>query len=271
MTIFQLKRSTYYDERQRIANPSSKYDYIKKRINAIFNQSHQTYGHRRIKKCLDAEGIHLALNTVLKLMNSINIKNTIYRKHTAKYSSYRGNIGVKAPNIINQNFNATKPYQNLHTDVTQVKMDNQKWGYISAVIDEATKEVLAVSIKSHPDKKLIMETIDQLKENIPYQIKPILHSDQGWHYQTTDYQDKLKALNIVQSMSRKGNCLDNAPIESFFSLLERECLKRHKIHNLTELIHITHQYIDWFNNFRISLKTKGLTPVQYRNQTIVSQ
>ncbi|KRM78471.1 hypothetical protein FC84_GL000913 [Lapidilactobacillus dextrinicus DSM 20335] len=154
MTIFQLKRSTYYDERQRIANPSSKYDYIKKRINAIFNQSHQTYDHRRIKKYLDAEGIH---------------------------------------------------------------------------------------------------------------------SDQGWHYQTTDYQDKLKALNIVQSMSRKGNCLDNAPIESFFSLLKRKCLKRHKIHNLTELIHITHQYIDWFNNFRISLKTKGLTPVQYRNQTIVSQ
>lgn len=269
MNVFKLRRSTYYYEKKKITNSTDKYATAKTMIRMIFKDSHETYGHRRIKKCLDIRGIHLALGTVLKLMNSLNIKNNIYHKHTSKYSSYKGNIGTKAPNIINQNFNATHPFQNLHTDVTQVKLDNQKWGYISAVIDEATKEVMSISVGLHPDKALIVETIENLREQIPSGSTSILHSDQGWHYQTSWYQEHLKNLNFVQSMSRKGNCLDNAPIESFFSLLKRECLKRHHIHNIKELSALTNKYVNWFNNERISLKTKGLTPIQYRNQTLV--
>ncbi|MHC9531880.1 IS3 family transposase [Dellaglioa sp. L3N] len=96
-------------------------------IKSIFNDSRETYGHRRIQIMLDKQCIHLSLTTILKLMNQIGIKNTIYRKHTNKYSSYKGHIGKIAPNIVNQKFNEVLPYHVLHTDVTQNKLQKNKW------------------------------------------------------------------------------------------------------------------------------------------------
>lgn len=268
MVYFKINRSTYYDERQRIHRFVDKYFDVKVIIKNIFIKSRETYGYRRIHAILIQKGIHLAKATVLKLMNEIGIKNTIYRSHTSLYRSYKGNIGEKAPNILDQTFNEQEPYKVIHTDVTQIRLRNQKWGYISAMIDEASKEVLALSISDHPDKALIFDTLTQLESELPNSTKPVIHSDQGWHYQLPDYHEKLKDLNFVQSMSRRGNCLDNAPVESFFNLLKRECLNLLKIHDLDELKQIVNEYINWFNYQRISMKTKGLSPIDYRKQAL---
>ena len=134
--------------------------------------------------------------------------------------------------------------------------------------DEATKEVLALQISAHPDKQLIMKTIDQLCDNLPTDTKSIIYSDQGWHYQQKDYQAKLKALNFIPSISRKGNCLDNAPIESFFNRLKQESLNQQHIKNIAELSVIVDKYVHWFNHERILLKTKGLPPIAYWKQVL---
>ena len=132
-----------------------------------------------------------------------------------------------------------------------------------------SKEVLAFQVSNSTDSKLIMDTLDELTENIPEGIKPIIHSDQGWHYQLNYYTDKLSEKKFIQSMSRKGNCLDNAPIESFFHLLKTECLNGFpQCKDIGEFKEITKNYVDWFNNRRISQKTKGMTPCEYREHAL---
>lgn len=203
-------------------------------------------------------------------MSDLGLKVVIYSKRTSVYSSYKGNVGRVAPNIVNQSFDAKSPLTVLHTDVTQVRLGNGKWGYISAITDEASREVLAAIVSASPNKTLIKDTLDELAKHLPEGYKPILHSDQGWQYQISEYQTRLKKMGIIQSMSRKGNCLDNAPIESFFSLLKRERLNRYPIKDIAVLRVMVNEYINWFNNKRISRTKKGLTPVEYRNQALIA-
>ncbi len=136
--------------------------------------------------------------------------------------------------------------------MTQVRLYNGEWGYISSVTDEASREVLAAVVSASPNKALISATLDELQTHLKDELKPIMHSDQGWQYQMSDYQQRLKDMNITQSMSRKGNCHDNAPMESFIGLMKRECLNRYQINNLEELCKLVKDYVDWFNNVRIS-------------------
>lgn len=265
----ELPRATYYDRLKRNHKPD-KYAKIKHFIRQEYLKEGARYGYRRIhKKSIDA-GFSYSEETIRKIMTSIGLKVTLFSKHTGKYSSYKGTIGKIAPNLLKQKFTAIKPLTVLHTDVTQVALYNGKWGYISVIIDEASKEVLAAVASYSPNKKLIKETLDEAQKHIITGSHPILHSDQGWQYQIPSYQAQLKKMGIIQSMSRKGNCHDNAPIESFFSLLKRECLNQYKIQNLTELRGILKSYIKWFNNDRISMKTKGLSPVGYRNQALAA-
>lgn len=200
----------------------------------------------------------------------MGLKVSIYSKHTSKYSSYKGKVGKIAPNVLNQNFDAKQPLTVFHTDVTQIRLYNGNWGYISAITDEASKEVIAAIVSSSPNKVMIRDTLDKLESQLSTDSEPILHSDQGWQYQIPYYQMRLKKMGIKQSMSRKGNCHDNAPIESFFNLLKRECLNRYKINDLAQLRKMVRNYVKWFNNERISMNKNGLTPVEYRNQAMVA-
>lgn len=203
-------------------------------------------------------------------MSAMGLKVSIYSKHTSKYSSYKGKVGKIAPNVLNQNFDAKQPLTVFHTDVTQIRLYNGNWGYISAITDEASKEVIAAIVSSSPNKVMIRDTLDKLESQLSTDSEPILHSDQGWQYQIPYYQMRLKKMGIKQSMSRKGNCHDNAPIESFFNLLKRECLNRYKINDLAQLRKMVRNYVKWFNNERISMNKNGLTPVEYRNQAMVA-
>lgn len=130
--------------------------------------------------------------------------------------------------------------------------------------------MIAAIVSASPNKVLIQASLDELEHHLKEGIKPTLHSDQGGQYQMVDYQQRLKALNITQSMSRKVSSHDNAPIESFFNLLKRECLNRYQINTLSDLRNLVNGYVDWFNNVRISRNKIGLPPVEYREQTLIA-
>ncbi|MGO4955631.1 IS3 family transposase, partial [Ligilactobacillus ruminis] len=162
---------------------------------------------------------------------------------------------------LHQNFGATKPYQVCHTDVSQVRLANQTWAYLSVMTDEASKEVLACQVSLHPNSDLITRTVDELIRNLPDHACPLIHSDQGWQYQLPYYTQRLANHHFVQSMSRKGHCLDNAPVESFFHILKTELLDGLPLfEDITAFQMMVQDYIHFFNYERVSLKTKGMTP-----------
>ena len=183
-----LPKATYHDERKRIANPHDKYAKAKKMILQIAQRfkarGRWTAGYRRIQAELDKMELHLSGDTIRKLMSELNVQVSLYNRHrNGKYSSYHGTVGKIAANKLNQEFNAHQPYQVIHTDVTQVRLANHHWAYISVMIDEASQEILAFQLSTSPNKELIMLTLEELIDNLPDGAQPTIHSDQGWHYQ----------------------------------------------------------------------------------------
>ena len=271
-----LKKATYHDERKRIRNYVDKYKDVKAEILKITENGKWrgclTYGYRRVQDELVKLDIHLADAVVRRLMNELGVQVSLYNRHrNGKYSSYKGTVGKIAPNVLHQQFNETVPLKVLHTDVTQVRLADSKWAYISAITDEASKEVLAFQISNSPNSKLILDTLNELIAVIPKGVQPTIHSDQGWHYQLNYYIDELSNKGFSQSMSRKGNCLDNAPIESFFHIFKTECLNGFPpCKDIKEFKKIAMEYVDWFNNRRISRKTKGMTPCEYREHALAA-
>ncbi|MCR5524774.1 MAG: IS3 family transposase [Lactobacillus sp.] len=276
LKAIELPKATYHDERKRIANRHDKYSEVKKIILQIAQQfkirGRWTAGYRRIQAELDKLELHLSGDTIRKLMRELDVQVSLYNRHrNGKYSSYHGTVGKVANNKLKQEFNEKRPYHVIHTDVTQVRLANHQWGYISAMIDEASQEVLAFQLGTSPNKELIMRTLKELINNLPDNVQPIIHSDQGWHYQLGYYTQKLADHRFIQSMSRKGNCLDNAPMESFFHLFKTELLAGFPpCKDITELTELSQKYVQYFNNVRTTLKTKGMTPVEYRNHTLAA-
>lgn len=216
-------------------------------------------------------GFHYCEETVRRLMRALGIKCDIYSHHTSGYHSYKGKVGKVAPNLLKQEFHETLPLTVLHTDITQVSLTNGTKGYISTITDEASHEILANCVSTSPNKILVKATLDELKKHLLPGARVTLHSDQGWQYQIPAYPSELALMKIVQSMSRKGNCHDNAPIESFFNLFKRECLNNYQIQDIDELRALADEYIRWFNNERISMAIGGMTPVAYREMMCTEQ
>ncbi|MEH7238102.1 IS3 family transposase [Bacillus sp. JJ1562] len=259
--IARIKRSTYYYWTKRMDCPD-KYANVKEAIQEIYHQHKGRYGHRRIKKELDKKGMILDPKTVLKLMNQMGIKCQVRMK---KYKSYRGNVGKVAPNVLNRDFQANKPNQKWVTDVTEFSLFGQKV-YLSTILDLFNSEVISYTIKSRPTFDLVGDMLDQALVVLDPEDELILHSDQGWHYQMAKYQKTLKERNIKQSMSRKGNCLDNAVIENFFGILKTELLYLQDFKSIEHFVQELHDYIYYYNNIRMKTKLKDLSPVEYRSQ-----
>ncbi|WP_367294155.1 IS3 family transposase [Levilactobacillus brevis] len=276
LSAIGLKKATYHNERKRIKNHTDKYADIKIKVKKITEdgkcRGRLTYGYRRVQDELIKLDVHIADAVVRRLMAELGVQVSLYNRHkNGKYSSYKGTIGKVAENLLEQNFNQAKPYTVLHTDVTQIRLGNHKWAYISAITDEASKEILAFQISNSPNRILITKTVDELISKLPSNVQPIIHSDQGWHYQLDYYMKKLSEHEFIQSMSRKGNCHDNAPIESFFHLYKTECLTGFPpCKDLAELKAVSLEYVNWFNYQRISSKTKGMSPCEYREHTLAA-
>lgn len=201
--------------------------------------------------------------TVQKLMKQLQLKCMVRLK---KYRSYKGETGKIAPNLLKRDFTAAKPNQKWVTDVTEFSLFGQKL-YLSPILDLYNGEIISHSIALRPTFHQINEMLDRAFARLPEKNKLILHSDQGWQYQMKQYQNRLKARGIRQSMSRKGNCLDNAVIENFFGLLKSELLYLHDFNSFDDFVRELEEYIYYYNHNRIKCKLKGLSPVQYRIQS----
>jgi len=201
--------------------------------------------------------------TVLKLMNCLNIHG---KQRRSKYRSYKGEIGKIAPNILNREFEALEPFEKLSTDVTEFNVCDDKV-YLSPIIDLYNNEVLSYAISLSPNFHQTREMLQGLFEKLPQKARPILHSDQGWQYQMKEFQRELQKHNITQSMSRKGNCLDNSVMENFFGRLKVEMFYGEKFETVDEFVHCLKEYINYWNKERISLTLNGMSPVQYRTHS----
>ena len=197
---------------------------------------------------------------VQRLMNRLSLKAAIKVK---RYSSWRGERGEVVDNVLQRNFKATRPNEKWVTDVTEFAVNGRKL-YLSPIIDLFNNEVISYSISERPAMPMIDEMLDKALAKLDEQSSPVLHSDQGWQYRHRWYQYQLKASGVVQSMSRRGNCLDNACAECFFGTLKSECFYLNKFNNIEELKTALSDYIHYYNNQRISIKLKGLSPVEYR-------
>ena len=260
-----MARSTYY---YYLKNPTKdKYEAEKKEITAIFTEHKERYGYRRVLAIMRNRGYGTNHKTVQKLMKSLGFKGK--QRKNEKYHSYKGQIGKVADNHLNREFSADKPYEKLTTDVTQFNVCNEKV-YLSPVMDLFNREIVSYSISLHPDLWQVREMLSGLFEKLPENATPLFHSDQGWQYQHSEYQRLLKEHNIKQSMSRKGNCMDNGAMENFFGRLKVEMFYGEKFESVNAFIDELKRYIDYYNNERISLKLKGMSPVQYRTHSQAS-
>lgn len=198
-------------------------------------------------------------------MKEENLKNV---RRRCKYRSYKGDVGKTAPNIINRDFSATAPNQKWVTDVTQINIGQEKC-YLSPILDMYNGEIISYTISDHPDLRMVMSMLDKALEKKLACGKLILHSDQGWHYQHYSYQRKLQDHDIVQSMSRKGNCLDNAMMENFFGIMKSELLYPNEFKDMDHFKLELKAYIEYYNNKRIKSRLKGMSPVGYRTHYAV--
>lgn len=264
MGIAHLARATYYYHLKQAEKPD-KYEETKKRIRAIYEAHKGRIGHRRIALALQVEQRKVNQKTVLKLMRQLGL---FCRVRMKRYHSYRGEVGKVAPDLLGRNFEADHPNQKWVTDVTEFSLFGQKL-YLSAIIDLYSRDIVSYSLCEHPRFSLVMDMLEEALRELPFGTNLILHSDQGWQYQHKSYQRMLAEKGIRQSMSRKGNCLDNAVIESFFAVLKSELLYLQGFDSMDQFKNELIAYLDYYNNRRIKVKLKGLPPALHRQQALL--
>ena len=202
--------------------------------------------------------------TVQRLMKELGM---VCRVRMKKYRSYKGEAGKIVPNLLNRDFHAEKPNQKWVTDVTEFSLFGEKL-YLSPILDLCSRDLVSYTISDRPVLNMVTTMLNEAFEKIPDGTGLILHSDQGWQYQHKQYQRMLQKKGIRQSMSRKGNCLDNAVMENFFGLLKSELLYLQKFESMEHFKQELVEYLDYYNNHRIKAKLKGLPPAIHRQQAL---
>jgi transposase InsO family protein len=258
-----LPRSTYYYYAKH-RNDTDKYSEIKEQITTIYHENRGRYGYRRITAELHNRGYVVNHKAVQRLIKELDL---LCRVRMKKYYSYRGDVGKIAPNLLERDFNTSKPNEKWVTDVTEFSLFSEKL-YLSPILDLHSQDLVAYTIYERPALVGVTSMLDQAFEKIPDNTNLILHSDQGWQYQHKQYQRMLKSKGIRQSMSRKGNCLDNAVMENFFGHLKSELLYLQDFDSLEHFEEELIAYLDYYNNKRIKLKLKGLPPAIHRQQAL---
>ena len=266
LNIIKLARSTYYYHLNQL-NQVDKDQAIKLEIQDIYNEHKGNYGYRRVTLELRNRGFVVNHKKVQRLMKVLGLADRIRRKR--KYSSYQGEIGRKAENLIQRQFEASKPMEKCYTDVTEfaIPASSQKL-YLSPVLDGFNSEIIAFNLSCSPNLEQVKTMLEQAFTEKHYE-NTILHSDQGWQYQHDSYHRFLESKGIQPSMSRKGNSPDNGMMESFFGILKSEMFYGYEktFQSLKQLEQAIVDYIDYYNNKRIKVKLKGLSPVQYRTKS----
>ncbi|WP_222703022.1 IS3 family transposase [Fusobacterium animalis] len=267
LKIAGIARSVYYYYINK-KDIDEKNTNIIEKIKEIYYANSGRYGYRRVTLELKNQDININHKKVQRLMKKLNLQSIIRKKR--KYSSYKGQVGKIADDHINRDFEATALNQKWFTDVTEFNLRGEKL-YLSPILDAYGRYIVSYDISRSPNLEQINHMLNlAFKENENYE-NLIFHSDQGWQYQHNSYQERLKEKKIIQSMSRKGNSLDNGLMECFFGLLKSEMFyeQEEKYKTLEELQEAIEDYIYYYNNKRIKEKLKGLTPASYRSQSLL--
>lgn len=246
-----IPRSTFYYWVKQIHKPDPDAE-LKLLIQSIYEEHKGRYGYRRIRDELFNQGHRVNHKKVLRIMKELGLKSVVRMK---KYRSYKGTIGKIAPNVLDRNFHAKKPNEKWVTDITEFKLFGEKL-YLSPVLDLFNGEIITYTIGARPTYSLVSEMLDQAFKRLSKEDELLLHSDQGWHYQMKQYQHALKIRGITQSMSRKGNCYDNAVIENFFGIMKSEFLYLNEFASVDHFKQELARYIDYYNHKRIKAKAK---------------
>ena len=259
--FFDVSRSGYYGFVSRMDVPSKDLPLAEK-IKECQDKCGKTYGYRRVHIWLERQGIHHDPKTILRVMQKYNLLSAIRRK---KYRNY-GEYLHRYPNLLNRDFKAEKPNQKWVTDISYIKT-GQGTLYLSVIRDLFDNSVVAYKTGTEQNVNLVLSTIREAKKKEKVTAELQLHSDQGFQYTSHQYFKLTKSYNITPSMSRKGNPYDNALAENFFSILKTECIYRVNLQTYEEARLLINEYMYFYNNERIQLKTK-LTPLEKRSQHI---
>ena len=259
--FFNVSRSGYYDYVKRMDIPARDLPLAEK-IKECQTKHGKTYGYRRVHIWLEKQGIHHNPKTILRVMQKYNLLSEVRRK---KYHNY-SKVLYKYDNLLNRDFYADKPNQKWVTDISYIKT-GQGTLYLSVIIDLYDNSIVAYKTGTEQNINLVLSTIRAAKRKEKVTAELQLHSDQGFQYTSQAYFNLTKSYGITPSMSRRGNPYDNAMAENFFSILKTECIYRTKLRTYAEARLLIGQYIHFYNNERIQLKTK-LTPIEKRNQFV---
>ena len=276
-----LPRSVYYYWKERI-DPDIKNTDLMDAITTIYTENHKRYGYRRITLQLRNDGWIVNHKTVKRLMSKLHLYGITPR---AKYKSYKGDFNRTVDNKLLYKKVDTKKHRTEYIRDFGTSDVNEKWTtdvsefhiaagklYLSPILDMHNREIVSYNISRNPNFEQTTDMLNKAFNKYDDLGNLIFHSDQGWQYQMFHYQKALREKGITQSMSRKGNCLDNSPMENFFGKMKNEMFYGHEFEfeTLEQLQKAMEEYIDYYNNKRIQVKLKGLTPCQARNQSLYS-
>lgn len=265
LKVASLPRATYYFELSKPDKDEKNRDLMDL-IRGIFDENKGRYGFKRITAELRNRGYSTNHKKVLRLMAKMGLRAV---KAKQKYHSYAGEVGRVADNVVNRDFEATKPNEKWTTDVSQFNCPFGK-AYLSPIIDMGMGDVVAWDLSLSPNLEQIKRMLDMAFAKHPSVEGLVFHSDQGWQYQHNYYQKRLEERGIVQSMSRKGNCIDNCIMESFFGVMKNEMFYGHEqeFRTFDQLKAAVSEYIDYYNNRRIKAKTKWMPPAKFREASM---
>ena len=259
--FFGVSRSGYYDFINRMDIPAKDLPLAEK-IRECQEECGKTYGYRRVCLWLERKGVHHNPKTVLRVMQKYNLLSVVRRRKYRKYDEYLH----RYPNLLNRDFSAERPNQKWVTDISYIHT-GQGVLYLSVIRDLFDNSIVAYKTSTTQNVQLVLETIKAARRTEKVTAELQLHSDQGFQYTSQAYFKLTQSYRITPSMSRRGNPYDNALAENFFSILKTECIYRVKLKTYEEARLLISQYIHFYNNERIQLKTK-LTPLEKRSQYV---
>lgn len=265
LKLAKLPRSSYYYAVERL-KAAQTYGDERATIRLICEEHKGRYGYRRVALALREKGFETNHKLVMKLMKAEGLTCQLRRK---RYRPNQGHEGRIAPNLLDQDFTTEQPNQKWATDVTEFNLLGKRL-YLSPILDLFNGEVISYNVSRSASFELVMTMLKKAFQTLPDRSGLILHSDQGWQYQMKTYQRLLAEKGIRQSMSRRGNCYDNAVIENFFGMLKSEFFKRQIFASVEDFQEKLSAYLDYWNNDRIKVKLNGLSPVAYRAQSVIS-
>jgi transposase InsO family protein len=259
--FFNISRAAYYKWVKRSKQPDKDAERLEL-VQAAYEKSRKTYGYRRITIWIQQnKGVSINHKAVLRLMNKMNIR-SVARKRKPYRKMSQLDIYHRYDNILNRDFTATKPNQKWVTDITYI-LTQQGWAYLSTIKDLFDGFIVAHQLGRQNSVRLVTDTLKHAKRNEKVTAELLLHSDQGAQYTSQAYFALTTEYHITPSMSRRGNCWDNAPMENFFGHFKEEALRQFPTPTFQQAQEIVDEYIAFYNYERIQLKTRQ-TPYQTR-------